>query len=103
MTLYDEPDDTLRPHQRDPDAEPPHVDERDVMLALAGLAGETWGVDGATCLNEFFYNDLSVEQQNAILHGLYTGANLSQLHETLRALFAKEYGEGLRDKLRRSA
>jgi hypothetical protein len=94
MTLYDEPDDTLRPQQRDPDAEPPHVEERDVTLALAGLAGETWGTDGATCLNEFFFNDLSVEQQNALLLSMYVN------NETLRALFAKEYGEGLRNKLR---
>jgi hypothetical protein len=84
---------TLRPHERDPDAEPPQVDERDVTLALAALAGEVAGGDGATYAAEFICN-LGVEKLNAMALHFYV------TDPTFRAAFAAEFDASVRTKLR---
>jgi hypothetical protein len=91
----DEPRD-LRPHERDPDAEPPQVDEIDVALNLAELAGSQCAGDGATYAAEFLAN-LDVEHLNAMALALYAG------NQSFRELFADRFGESVRGKLRDAA
>jgi hypothetical protein len=61
----DEVRETLRPHERDPDAEPPAVHADDLALELAKLAGEVAGSDGATNAAEFIAN-LGVHRLNVL-------------------------------------
>lgn len=84
----------LRPHERDPDAEPPHVDECDVWRALDKMAAEVCGADGSTYLTEFACN-LGVRKLNAMFLQMYKTEN-----SELRADFAASFGDNARNRLR---